>query len=344
MNSSASRHIWRHFYLLASELYQLGPWDWMFDVDLFGIQDPESKEIGYCGFLGAESGVKGLALFRGSSGLFSFARLVEQNPEQLYLLTSYQLDGLMLTFREVDGMLEEELEYLRSTGMHVSPGSIVPILKDHVPGKMPWKVVHERMVVRMIYTLEQALIVARRFKDDPDLLDNNGPMPDRILVRTPEKKGGVLMWSETWLPEPNLLSEVEKRQANVLLLRSRCQGLPSLQDEWLTDIFYFPRPIDLEGDRPFLPQMALVASVDHQAVIARASFTPGKLEDGGLDEWFVTVVEDLGGLPSAIVATRPESYGYWLPIAEALSLEIQLRSNDPLMEDLKAAEFNSFPI
>lgn len=332
---------WTRFYELARELFLLEPWTWMYDVDLFGVQDLDSEEIGYCGFLGAGNSIKGFALFRGASGLFSFERLIEQNPETLQLLESYQLDGLMLTFREVNTLDPPERLFLQSTGFDCRDEKFAPVLKDHVPGMMPWKVETESMVKRMCIALEQAIELAVRFREDPDLLDDSGSIPGRILVKIPQRQGDSITWIENWLPEPNLLAEVNERPGNDLFLRSRCIGMPPLKDDWVVDVFYFPQPVRIDQERPYLPQMALLVSSQRKELIASAQYQPGEL-NMEIDRLFVQAVEEEGGLPHALIVTRPESYGYWLPITQSLSIEIQLRTDELLISDLKAEVFDSF--
>lgn len=334
---------WTRFYELADQLFGLEPWEWMYDVDLFGIQDLSSGEIGYCGFLGAGNGVRGFALFRGSSGLFSFERLIEQNPETIQFLESYQLDGLMLTFQEVDSLEEEEKVLLAETGYNFSGKAVVPVLKDHFPGMMPWKVEQESMVERMVLSLEQAIILANRFKEDPDLLDDTEGHSRRILVKIPRIEHAEVVWAEAWLSEPNLLAELDTRKGNDLFLRSRCGGMKALKDDWIADVFYFPKPVKIDQERPYLPQMALLASSQRKEMIASAQYQPGEL-NMEIDRLFVATAEQEGGLPRTLVTTRPESYGYWLPVAQTLSIEIQLRTDETIISDLKEKVFSSFAI
>lgn len=343
MKKPSTSKSWSQFYTLAEQLFELEPWEWMFDVDLFGIQDLVSGQIGYCGFLGAGEGVKGFALFRGSSGLFSFERLIEQNPETLQFLESYQLDGLLLTYQEVETLDEKEKNYLIQTGYDLSQKTVVPVLKDHVPGMMPWKVEEESMVERMVLSLEQAILLANRFKQDPDLLDDTAGHSGRILVKIPEVKNDKVEWTEAWRAEPNLLAEVDTRSGNDLFLRSRCTGMKTLKDDWVADVFYFPQPVKIDQERPYLPQMVLLVSSSRREIIASAKYQPGEL-NMGIDRLFAEVAEKEGGLPHALITNRPESYGYWLPVAQALGIEIQLRTDEMIIDDLKGNVFSSFAI
>ncbi len=343
MTETSTTDSWSRFYDLAQQLFWLEPWEWMYDVDLFGVKDLVSGEIGYCGFLGAGNGVKGFALFRGSSGLFSFERLIEQNPETLQFLESSQLDGLLLTYQEVDSLNEEERRALIESGFELSGKSVAPVLKDHVPGMMPWKVEEEAIVQRMVLSLEQAILLARRFKEDPDLLDDTEGYPGRILVKIPHVENSEITWTEAWLAEPNLLAEVDTRLGNDLFLRSRCSGMLRLEDDWVADVFYFPQPVKIDQERPYLPQMVLLISGSRKEIIASSKYQPGEL-NMGIDRLFVEVAEKEGGLPHALITNRPESYGYWLPVAQALGIEIQLRTNEMIIDDLKGNVLSSFSI
>ena len=44
---------WKELYIAADEFRNLQPWTWMSDADLFGVQDPRSREVGYCCVLAA---------------------------------------------------------------------------------------------------------------------------------------------------------------------------------------------------------------------------------------------------------------------------------------------------
>lgn len=331
---------WKRFYELADRLFTLAPWAWMYDVDLFGVKDPVSGEIGYCGFLGSGGGIPGFALFRGNNGLFSYERMIEQNPEHVKWLESYQLDGLLLTFRESDSLNQQEIEELSMTGVEPGRRGLLPVLRDHVPGMMPWKVESPDMVSRMVTALEQALIIADRFRTDPDLLDDTDGTPGRILVRVPHSDEE---WTETWIQEPIELSLEDTGDLLSLFLKSRCADQPNLRDEWFADVFYVPKPIILGQERPYLPQMVLLVSQDSQKVLGSGQFQPGDTSRR-IEEFFVNTVERAGGLPKAIIATRPESYRYWWPVASALGLDIKLRSEELILEELKASYFDSFAI
>jgi hypothetical protein len=44
---------WRRLYEAAVGVKELAPWEWMTETDVFGVQDPETQEIGFVSVMGA---------------------------------------------------------------------------------------------------------------------------------------------------------------------------------------------------------------------------------------------------------------------------------------------------
>jgi hypothetical protein len=47
-----SRDEWRRLYQAAAAFKEAAPWEWMIEDEIFGVQNPESKEVGYCSIMG----------------------------------------------------------------------------------------------------------------------------------------------------------------------------------------------------------------------------------------------------------------------------------------------------
>ena len=67
--------VWKELFAAAGGFREIEPWRWMSDSDVFGVQNPADKQIGYCCVLGELGEVFGLVVYLGSEGLEQYRKI-----------------------------------------------------------------------------------------------------------------------------------------------------------------------------------------------------------------------------------------------------------------------------
>ena len=49
---STNNNTWRRLYEAAIQVKELAPWEWMFEDEVFGVQDPETGKLGFVSVMG----------------------------------------------------------------------------------------------------------------------------------------------------------------------------------------------------------------------------------------------------------------------------------------------------
>jgi hypothetical protein len=115
-NSKPTNEQWAALYEAAAAFKQLAPWKWMVDSELFGVQDPESGEVGYCCVLGSLGEVLGLNVYLGARGLSRYLEMYEtEHPEKDPDLP-YKQDLLVAHFDDRSFMESEDLKRVKVLG------------------------------------------------------------------------------------------------------------------------------------------------------------------------------------------------------------------------------------
>src|SRR5437773_9231029 len=185
---------WRELYEAAIAFHDAAPWQWMWDSDQFGVQDPESGEIGYCCVMGRLGEHYALAVYNGSEGLAGLWRMREAGPRAYRdpaEVLSWQ-NCLMASFEDRSMLNKRDLDTIKALGLKFRGRNAWPQFRSYRPGYAPWYLTTPEARF-LTLCLRQAMEVATRFREQPDLLPEVGPQGP-YLVRVPEKQGDQWVW------------------------------------------------------------------------------------------------------------------------------------------------------
>ena len=230
---------WKKMYEAAIRFKEIESWGWMSDSDVFGVQNPENGQIGYCCIMGELGEVLALAVYLGTSGLEGYLRISFGDilPGDIDLLTIQEC--LMASFEDRNFLKKPDLYMIKKLGLKFRGRNNWPLFRRYRPGYFPWYLTASEARY-LALALQQATEVALRFREDLDVLVP--PRRGQFLVRVLEKK----KWKDEWLkPVPLQREEIVVGPVNEVRLRKIKRALGQQKGAWEADYFYSPNPIYL---------------------------------------------------------------------------------------------------
>lgn len=322
---------WAALYEAAIEFKDLGCWEWMTDSDLFGVENPETRETGYCCVLGQLGEVFALNVYLGSEGLASYWHLHEASEAAMGegaavdsgALLATQL-CLMASFEDRSELHQNDLQIIRALGLKFRGEKQWPMVRSYRPGFVPWFLTPPE--VRFLpVALCQAMEVATRLRDNPDLLGPPDGDTELYFVRVLD--GGT--WKDTWQRPP----PYEARQSVPLLDEVRLarieRGKFPRRATWHAACLVLPMVIE-EGDRPYYPCGFPVLS-DAGIALGMDILKPWEVEHALRDK-FLDLVEKLKCLPELLLVANEETLQLLEPIAARLGFRIKQADRLPAIE------------
>jgi len=331
---------WRRLYDVVKQVKEIAPWQWMEETDIFGVQNPETDELGFVSVMGMLGEHHAVSVYRGSEGLTGFWRLQEAgssiSPE--FLLEVPQLQA---SFENREELHKKDRETIKKIGLKFRGKHAWPLFRSYRPGFFPWFVEAEEACF-LRYALEQTVEVALRFKDNPLLLEP--PDDGSYLVRVPCQDGDTLIWEDRIMPMPPPEPKSISIAMDVQMLEA-LKRMPKTGHEIEIDFFMFPSPIHEKGVRPFFPYMLLMVAAQSGMIIGQEVLRP----DPSLEAMWglvpANVVSQLAQLkivPKKIRVRSELLFQLLQPLAEELGLKLKQSRRLKNLDSVKEFLFQRF--
>jgi hypothetical protein len=322
MGSPPSLQEWSDLYRVAMEFKGVGCWNWMADSDVFGIQNPEDGEIGYCCVMGMLGEHFALAVYLGTGGLDGYLKIrsgeFSSYPHDLLMFQKC----LMASFEDRESLRKRDLQIIKGLGLKFRGRNSWPLFRSYRPGYYPW-FLRDREARFLALALQQAIEVSLRFKEDPDLL--TPPKKNYYLVRLPEKGVGGLEWRDEWLkPAPIKRGEVKVEPVDEARLRRIEEEASRGQGVWETDFLLSPMSVlEKREERPYYPFLFLWVD-HHSGLILNIHLTeqPGDLSE--FSSQLLDVIENIKTLPDWILVRKEDAFRLLKPVASKLKINLKL--------------------
>lgn len=203
MNShQASQADWGRLFEAAIRIKQMAPWEWVDEADVFGVQDPETGEIGFVSVMGALGEHTAVSVYLGATALAKFMYLQEAPPELLleYPEMLLEIPQLQASFEDRGVLDDWDRQLIRNLGLKFRGRNAWPRFQSFRPGFMPWRLAPDEIRF-LTLALEQLEQVAPRVRANRSLLPNDEA--GGFFVRSPcTQQEGAEGWEDRYIQIP----------------------------------------------------------------------------------------------------------------------------------------------
>lgn len=319
MNKAPSMQEWQRLYDVALVFKKLECWNWMYDDNLFGVQNPENGEIGYCCIMGNLGAVFAIAVYLGTDGLegclkIQSGEIKESDPDALRAQKC-----LVASFEDRNYVQKEDLQIIKKLGLKLRGRNEWPVFRSYLPGYFPWFLTKNEALF-LTTAIEQAMDVALRFREDDGLL--TPPGGDEYLIRVPDKTKDIVLWKDRWMsPAPaenTIIIDDRVDETRIQRIKKKAARVDAV---WEIDIAFAPTPIREKKERPFFPRMFAV--MDHHSGFALDTYLFG-ISDGAsvFRDHFLGLLEKMELLPQEILIKNDETLQLLEPITSRLNIKV----------------------
>lgn len=327
---------WAALYQAAVAFRNIGAWEWMYDSDLFGVENPETGEIGYCCVMGNLGEHFALGVYLGSEGLDGYLKIASGMFDPPDIAVLHYQTCLMASYEDRDYLERKDRDVIKSLGLRFRGRNAWPLFRSYQPDLLPWFVTAEEARF-LTAALQQSVDVALRFKDDASLLDP--PRKGHYLTRVPEESDNGIEWTDQWLvPAPLRRKEFtipavdEMRVQRVKQAHGKRRG-----GAWEADFFLTPGAIQEQKDqRPYYPYMLLWVDRGSGMVLPPEMASPGQ-QRAAFQEHFLTLLEQAPGMPKEVYVASAEAFVLLEPVAKLLGIKLHQSNRLPALEEARGS-------
>jgi hypothetical protein len=333
---------WARLYALASRVRELAPWRWMHETDIFAVEDPTSKQLGFVSTMGQLGQHLSIAVYLGPKALYDFWGMQESGEDPMAI---FDVPQLQVSFEDRDGLEKQDRQIIKDLGLKFRGRQQYPLFRSIRAGYVPWFIDAAEAEI-LTHALEQVFAVAPLAAEDPDLLSVGADFEAHpYLIRVSERHGQELQWRDEVRRVPPPAAEFP--QSSPLDARAEefksCSRIADAIFEM--DLFYVPAPTGGRGERPYFPKAVLIADAATGLILGTELFPPADSPEAkifALADSIGKVFMKNRALPAEIRVGNPRLF--WVLRRWTQSLNIVLRqTNDlPAIAEAKQSMFGFF--
>lgn len=332
---------WRELFAAADEFRRLAPWQWMYDSDVFGVENPETGEVGYCSVMGFRGEHFALGVYQGTEGLASHITLTEAAVERMEEGTLdpfapdvrelfHRQHGLMASFEDRELLRPEDRAVIKKLGLKYRGRNAWPLFQRLRAYRLPWFITSADARFLAV-ALRQAAEVGMRCLDSPGYIEKDGE-PVYLVRARKETESGPL-WVNTWRPAPERVPPppVDPYVPNDLEA-ARLERLPR-RPELRVEVTFALVPAAINDEAgPYFPFILLPVESQSGYVLGAQVADPWDYRDK-FGPALVKALEELGARPGELRVRRRELRELFSNIAERFGMDLRLSDDMPMLDE-----------
>jgi len=250
---SPTPNAWLRLYALMAQVKEMAPWEWMYESDVFVVQDPDNRELYFVSVMGSLGEHLSIAVYLGAGAydrLLAFAQHADDESGEGLL----EIAHLQASFEDRNELSSRDRETIKELGMKFRGKMAWPLFRSYRAGFAPWLLEAEEVRI-LTLALEQLLDMAPRFEAEE--------------IEFPEKRGDfltrVLGDEGRWQDQIIHIPPAEPESVDILIPKETADAVRRLRRSrniFEADLFLMPGTFGDRGDRP---QMAYIFMVVDKA-------------------------------------------------------------------------------
>jgi hypothetical protein len=322
---------------LAQKVKELAPWQWLEETNIFGVEDPDTGELGFISIMGHIGEYEAVAVYRGAEGLYGYIDMQSDpvaQPERIFEIPQVQVAFLESRFLE-----KPDRELLKSAGLKSRGGGSFPQFRSYRPGYHAWFITRAEARL-LINALSQTLNFVPRLVDGSHNFQVEGDFSDDgFLVRAARREGDEFIWDDEFRKVPRPVRGPIEISVDDQLLDD-LKRIPRSPLTFEVDLVFAPAKIGERGARPMTMYLLIVADshsgyiLGFEAMTAAGSLTATHAQ---FPEALARVLSRAEILPRRISLRSKHLLGLLKPLAKMLDVQLRYAEELPNVDEAAGA-------
>ncbi len=320
-DTNPSNEEWRKLFAVAAEFKKTACWDWMYEDDIFAVEDPETGGFAYCCIMGNAGEHYAIAGYLGSEGLEGISSMLYDEDEESSSDLMFVQKCLMCSFVDRDELAKEDYQLIKDLKLRFRGRNAWPQFRDFYPGLFPWFLTGQQCRF-LTHIITQALYVANQCREDKSLIKPNdlGTYFARICDPTSNE---ALNWNNAHIkPEQYDPEYVSFKLSDEVLAKRLYLTKKSRNYIVEADTFYMPTLVE-EQPRPFYPKICLLADQSSGLIISYTVISDIETDGFQCIEALTTMISEGNRKPTKILVSREETYFLFKDICTQIGIVLE---------------------